>query len=331
MRYKLQPHLFPKQKPRVGETKKNKQWFLLTQTNTVKSLKIPSQGGAREAVQPHLNVSYNSAIALHKNKVMFCGGCSYQDDIKNAKCSIISFDGNIWKEEGNLMFPRYDATAVSVKGALYIFGGLSSFDLIENRTERFLNGNCETIFFGLARSRSLACAVVVKDLVFLIGGSFPQQPIEKILNFRCNQLLKQTCGNPETASSSVDCINISSKQLRQFAPLNEGRASFAATVIESTIYVFGGFSNNGDSLSSTEFLDTKDENPTWTFLTNAPVLLPMASSCLISDDEIIVLGGDSDQLFCYDTTSGTWKTSVKTEQEKLGNDVAGAKIFGLGM
>nr|CAB3260014.1 kelch-like protein 5 [Phallusia mammillata] len=227
----------------------------------------------------------------------------------------MSFDGKSWTSECSINFHRAGATAVSVKGSVYIFGGYSN-QRFENRTERYVDGCWKhDMQKDQLNNRSEACTMIIGENVFLLGGrdTRPLRP-------RLSRLI-----------NSVDAINIRTNQWKKVAPLNDARMNFAASTVRDVIYVFGGCSHSKQPFNSCEFLDTSTENATWTTLPYAPDVLNYATSFVLSNDEIIVLGGQSTQLCCFSTRTHTWKdtfTNCQQEQEKLGEAVISSRIFG---
>nr|CAB3259570.1 kelch-like protein 12 [Phallusia mammillata] len=96
LHFQIKPDTLEKQKPRSNNV--YKKWFLLTPNSTVKTLQLKEDSSCDD-VQTPLHVSYQSAIVLHENKVVFCGGLSLTHN--KATTSIVSFDGEVWKGEGN--------------------------------------------------------------------------------------------------------------------------------------------------------------------------------------------------------------------------------------
>nr|CAB3259386.1 kelch-like protein 12 [Phallusia mammillata] len=340
MHFHIEPERFEKQQPRIAQRKVNKRCYLLTPKNVVQSLQLKTSVPNSEEmkglfanpqhmiVQPPFHISHLSAIVLHENKVMFFGGAHPNN--KLGTTSIISFDEQVWKLEGNLNFPRAKASAVSVKGAVYIFGGTSS--KVENRTEMYVDGHClHDMPKDLKNNRLLSCAVVIGGIIYLFGNneatSYQPWQVENQFMFAPrNQFNIAT-----TNQTSVDAINTQTNEWSIVAPLNFQRTSFTAATVGNTIYVFGGCKNNRQHFNTGEFLDTSFDNPTWTLLPPAPVELRTATSFLLSNEEIIVLGGRSNQLCCFSTRTHTWKdtfTNCQQEQEKLGEAVISSRIFG---
>nr|CAB3259483.1 kelch-like protein 12 [Phallusia mammillata] len=371
MHFHFEPELFEKQRPRTGSSfgkdfqssrtiPAQNRCYLLTPQDSVQSLQldktyVPHGGGMRglfatkqhEVVRTPFHVSHQSAIVLHENKVMFFGGAHPNN--KLGTTSIISFDEQVWKLEGNLNFPRTKASAVSVEGAVYIFGGTNT--KVEYRTEMYVDGHClHDKPKDLKQNRSFPYAVVIEEIIYLIGGDEtaslqPRQSGNQLnfaagnqmpfgatnqINFRARNQFNFGARN----QTSVDAINTQTSEWYTVPPLNFLRTSFTASSVGNTIYVFGGCNNNRQRFNTGEFLDTSYDNPTWTVLPSTPIELRTATSFLLSNEEIIVLGGRSNQLCCFSTERHTWKftfTNSQQEQQKLGQAVIGSKMFGFGM
>ena len=201
------------------------------------------------------------AVASKHLSHAFCGGV-ISNQPTNA---VVQFDGNKWKQIDSMIEARCGAAAVYYKNNLYVFGGENTWvnpvqnhghqQSFNNFVKSFEVFNNEWKTGGNLKSdRSYACAEIVNNKIFLIGG-FTINTERRIYH---NQQSKEP-------TSSTDIYNVKNGSWSNGPTLKFARAAFGSAVVNSTVYVLGGIGVNGSCLKNVEFLETSSR--IWTTVT----------------------------------------------------------------
>nr|CAB3259354.1 kelch-like protein 12 [Phallusia mammillata] len=277
MHFHLKPEGIEKQAKRRGQGDP----FLLTPTNSIHEISMSTSMSVEEITQPIMHVSHASAVVLHGDKLFFFGG--YNQDGNAATTSIISFDGNNWKSEGNMNYARANASAVTLQEEIYVFCGESNGSYIR-KTEIFSGGQCvEDQQIQSGYDRKCAATVAVGDNAFTIGGLYRYQTYTTYGNYTYIDKVQH----------NTTRIDIRNRQKFDGHNLNEGRHSFGTSMVGSKIFVCGGLNAKSQPVNSIEVLDTTNinNNTPWTILQqNPPCQLGQTSALLFGDDQMLVLG-----------------------------------------
>lgn len=118
------------------------------------------------------------------------------------------------------------------------------------------------------------------------------------------------------SQAGVAKYDIASGKWSDLAAMPEPRSSFDAAVLDSTIYVIGGWSMNGDEDSkwhkTAYCLDLTSRDAAWTALPEPP-FARRALSVAAHNGKIYAIGGMQEvggpttRVDCFDTKSGTWE------------------------
>nr|CAB3259365.1 kelch-like protein 12 [Phallusia mammillata] len=305
MHFHIKPEEIKKQPKRQGK----QTTFLLTPRNSVESISMGESTTKENITQPSMHVSHASAVVLHGDKLFFFGGYPNPNNIV-ATTSIISFDGKNWKNEGNMNFARANASAVSIQDDIYVFCGESNGAYV-NQTEKFNSGRCVGDQQKHSNyQRTHAASVAVGDNIYTIGGVFTQPTQVSHYN-------QQRHGVNQNAVVQVITTRINIKNGQRFDGnnLNHGRHSFGTCVLGSKIFVCAGINQTNQPINSIEVLDTtniiNNNNIPWTIVQQQiPLHLGKTSCVLIGADQMLVLGGSTDDLHCFDCTASKWKREI---------------------
>eukprot|EP00831_Metopus_contortus_P004038 TRINITY_DN1148_c0_g1_i2.p1 TRINITY_DN1148_c0_g1~~TRINITY_DN1148_c0_g1_i2.p1 ORF type:complete len:210 (-),score=33.81 TRINITY_DN1148_c0_g1_i2:130-759(-) len=140
---------------------------------------------------------------------------------------------------------------------------------------------------NIPRSRHCLVAPEGKTLLYALGGE-----------------------NATGVLNKCECYDIKENKWEAGPDLNEGRCSFSACVVGSTIYAVGGW--NKDYLNSIERLNFDSIFPEWQKLKLKKFSLPplqIPGLCGLNDKELLIFGGTkakeeaSTETFLLDTTS----------------------------
>jgi len=228
-----------------------------------------------------------------------CGGRLYVVGDYSTSVGCFNPQKNSWKSK-ETAFPSQIATGFTITSfneELYIIGGFlkSEDDEVEGVVKEAYKYNPIRNEWkqlaSMATERSSHCAVVLEDLIYVIGGS-----------------------DRHTALESVECYDPSTNQWMKVPDLtNPRRLSSAATVCEK-IFVVGGYFEMGDITE--EMIEPTCElfDPClnqWSLVSIPKV--PRAGCGIVSvDDTVYVFGGQDgngrflDSVECFDAKCNEW-------------------------
>ena len=252
----------------------------------------------------------DSAVVFDHPITVLCGGKTKSN---KASKRVVRFDSVQWMKMPAMNEARCGAAAVSHKGSLYVFQGetfpISSSAMFSpgqrNPDAQNFSTTCE-VFDEASRkwsifptlwtpSISYGAAVSINDLIYLIGGFMPAKD---------SQENKTLCKFVHRSTSTLD------PEKKLWSPvgnLSEARASFGYTVLDSCIYVVGGYGNKKSIVSSVEIMNTTEN--IWTRLTNISGLSHSMyhnfyiSACFVSDTLFAV---DHQGRLCKSTKGENW-------------------------
>ena len=252
-----------------------------------------------------IKITTDCAIATKYPVSFMCGGSF---DSK----TVVKFDGRNWIKQPDINKGRCGAAATFFNNHLYVFGGQDGCFSYSNFLKSYeIFTDCWNSYELLGLGRSYFGAHTINDKIYLIGGfkkknsnSFPYRLVSNISNIFC----------PNKQS------------LTEVSPMTTARAAFASAVHESSIYVCGGMDQDGESLSSMEYLETT--NHVWTVLRFEDSLkAPIGSSCVVQDkfyikskNEIISFDFSTQRCFVfYDVSEYSSFVLIPFDQISLDN------------
>jgi len=244
----------------------------------------------------------NRATAVFDANIYGCGGEGTNDVNPTKQCMVLDvlnkFDYH-WKSSEEFISPMLDArtsaAAVGAYGELYVFGGsnstppnlsLMSSVLIynpESKEWRYLDSEME-------HARAGHCAILKKDLVFLLGGKTAGCGCDKDMSFDTYNITskewktysldgtEQRMGHAcvlykdqiivSGGASGTDWTNLRDDviaidiipgenfaQISSLPSLNTPRMSHGMTIYMDSPYVMGGHSTNDDYIKDNEILN----------------------------------------------------------------------------
>ena len=253
-----------------------------------------------------LNV--DCSVAVKYVNYMFCGG---KDQYNQASKTVIQFNGLEWKIVASMNEARCGCAAIYYKNDLLVFGGERTW--IDPKRCYYDNGknpNCKTDFVesfevfkenwktlgNLTSIRSYACAEVAEDKVYLIGGFTLNKNDGHLFNYR-NTYSKIPC-------TSTEIYDVEENKWSNGPILNIARACFGSILLNSTIYVVGGFGVGCSLLNDVEFLDTTCG--VWTrVISNSLFTLSQASAYCVQG-QIYLTSPDTKSMVRFDPNSFQW-------------------------
>ena len=208
-----------------------------------------------------MKINTNCAIATKYPVSFMCGGSF---DSK----AVVKFDGRNWIKQPDMNKRRFGAAATFFNNHLYVFGGQDNCDSYSNFLKSYEIFTDSWKEFELpGPGRSYLGAHTVKNKIYLIGGFKSRYSNSAPYRLACK-------------ISNIFCPHLQS--LTEISPMTTARAAFASAVHESNIYVCGGVDQDGESLSSIEFLETT--NHLWTELQYDNGLdVRIGSNCVVQD------------------------------------------------
>jgi len=229
------------------------------------------------------------AVANKHPVTVLCGGIQVN---KNVTMNIaVCFNGARWLDMPCLNVARCGAAAAIVNNAVYVFGGECD-PVDEGEYHHRLDNNpvhskfcksfekldetgCWEAFENLIVNRSFFSAVVIHDKIYLIGGfkpsvGGPPGGPESLYSqfYRC----KRPC-------SDTDVYCPVSNTWEKSGNLNEARASFSCTVMNSNVYVLGGKSSSS-KLYSVEIFNSLESK--WTIVKDVLNNHTVLSACSVN-------------------------------------------------
>ena len=243
----------------------------------------------------------NCAVATKHPLSAFCGGLDVNNQVTG---KVVRFDGIRWINLPALNEPRCGAAAVFLHESLFVFGG-ENFPVSAEATYRRGQSNPDASNFestiekfdqewsreNLEKPRSYFAAHAVNNKIYLIGGYALTEP-------DLNQN-RQFC---KKASNETLIFCPTKKSWKKIGNLHTARASFASAISKrsfacSTIYVFGGETTGGGTVSSAESLNTNEN--VWVNIVTPFGLTPKSSCCV--NHNVYFLNNTT--LFCYNINS----------------------------
>ena len=169
-------------------------------------------------------ISLPSLVQTSEEEILLCGG------VNNGR-ECLKLDNNKWQEHSRLKNTRHDdASAVSMPGGIYIFGGnysRTTWEWLRSGTNQWQIGNSTIPGFGF----SDGCAVKINDNeILLIGG---QDTYKRVLKFNTNTKTFTNIGNV----------------------LNQYKAFPACTLFQEKVIIAGGKDLSGKFSNSTEIIN----------------------------------------------------------------------------
>ena len=165
-----------------------------------------------------------SLIQTSEEEILLCGG-------RNNEQKCLELKDNQWHFHSNLKTFRYYASAVSMPGGIFIFGGNSAttWEWLPSRTNLWQSGSTNIPGYGLF----IGCAVKINDNeILLIGGKYAYK---RVLKFNTNTKEFTNLGDV----------------------LKQERWYHACIVFEDKIIITGGLIS-GIKGSSTEIINLND-------------------------------------------------------------------------
>jgi len=138
-------------------------------------------------------------------------------------CEVFDVEDGSWNECQPLPDPRFNVSAVSVTGSIYITGGIVCRDQAPNRihTKSVLSYNTTNNQWqqepGMIFKRSSHCSLFMDGFIYAIGG------------YDGSSCLK-----------SVERFDMKRQEWEQVSDLHHSRSSFAAVTLDDYMYVLGG-------------------------------------------------------------------------------------------
>ena len=223
-----------------------------------------------------------------------CGGRLYvifDDCLTKVNC--FNPQKNTWKLK-ETTFPSLIAegfTVTSFNENLYIIGGdlnseIEGVEGVVNETHKYnpIRNEWKQLA-SMATERAAHCAVVLEDLIYVIGGS-----------------------DRHTTLKSVECYDPSTNQWRQAPDLTNARRNFSAATVCEKIVVIGGYFGIGEAATTCELFDPCLNQ--WSLVSSPKV--PRPDCGIVSVDDIVyVFGGENeesilDSVECFDAKCNEW-------------------------
>ena len=205
---------------------------------------------------------------------------------------------NIWTSDNMVTMPkeRVDCSVTALNEKLYVTGGKDNMKRVD-KFDPHLHEWSEVASMKIGRYAH--CAVVVGNLIYVLGGS-----------------------DGEICHDSMECFDSSTNQWTDKMHMNAKRKYPSAATSCGKIFVVGGY---GDSNFQTLEESCEVFDPTvsqWTLLSRP--LMPRAASALVSfDHHLYLFGGEDntneqklDTVECYDIKNDKWEL-IGTMPEKL--------------
>ncbi|XP_076815316.1 kelch-like protein 12 [Clavelina lepadiformis] len=201
----------------------------------------------------------SSAVVPYGAGALFCGG------MENGKPTnkVALFTGWDFQSVAPMNVARMNASAVCIRGDVLVFGGdLSTLHTTPSRRHQHsdfckIAKDFEIFEFGKKQwkvggnlptgPRSEAAAVVVNELIYLLGGYNNRIPDPRP-GYHASMQVKQAC-------NLVDVYNHSTKLWTSSNNMSTARAAFGAAALNNRIYCVGGMQNSNSQVSSSEFFD----------------------------------------------------------------------------
>lgn len=253
---------------------------LIKNSNIIPSLPIPTGGS-----------SSGSNMIEHDKAILFCGG--YNSNSRNC----VQLVNSQWKKHSTLKQKRCDASIVSTNSAIYIFGGSvfpNTYEYLLKNSNEWQMGKTE-----IPEGFKDGCAISVRSgrEIWLFGG---WDTPNRILSFDVDtHTFKQL---PQTLKSVIS---------RKYGH----RCAYIPGT--NKVIITGGATNGGDTLNSTEIIDTD----TGTVIIGSPMNSRRSSHGIgiISIDNrerLVVFGGHFrgmlDSVEFYNAESHKWEpTNIK--------------------
>jgi len=228
-----------------------------------------------------------------------CGGRLYVmfDYHLTKKVSCFNPQKNTWKLK-ETVFPSQIAagfTVTSFNENLYIIGGYLNSEIegvegVVNETHKYnpIRNEWKQLA-SMATERATHCAVVLEDLIYVIGGS-----------------------DHHTALKSVECYDPSTNQWRQAPDLTNARRNFSAATVCEKIVVIGGYFGIGEATTMEPTCELFDPCLNQWSLVSSPKVPRTACGIVSVDDIVYVFGGENeeesilDSMECFDAKRNEW-------------------------
>ena len=207
------------------------------------------------------------------NELFVIGGEKPEKEISSVEAYDTSI--NTWSNKASLSIPRSFHASCMHNGKIYVFGGFTSNGLNNNVTHEVSVSSVEvydpanntwTLMSPMDKDNWGMSCVTVNDRIYVIGGA--------------NNSARYEVYNPtlDIWESGGELITA-----RQYG--------FAAAEINEIIYILGGYTDAGDSLSSVEALNTSDS--TWQTKTSMLSAKHDIGHATINESIFIIGGRDS--------------------------------------
>lgn len=195
----------------------------------------------------------------------------------------------------HLRTARFAAAAVASGYGIYVIGGGNAHGDPISDIERFdiRTGHSEP-FARLQVARRDHRALVIDGKIYVIGGYNGTPPF-----------------NDPPFESSMEIVDLATRQVTLGPEMPEGRADFACAVIDRKIYVIGGARLHGQSIATTNRALVYDLS-TRQWSVGTPMPTPRMTVGQKVDDFIVVAGGYSsgrnlDQVEFYSPRENLWR------------------------
>ena len=255
------------------------------------------------------NMAYkNMATAIFDARIYGCGGEDTNDVAPTKKCMVLDVLNNYpadnykWKSSDDAIPPmpdaRTNAAAVGAYGELYVFGGsnvsspnlflMSSVFIYNPERKKWRN-----LDEDMTHARAGHCAILQKDLVFIIGGktagcdkdmsvdtynitsktweTYSLEGQTQRTGHACtlyNNKIIVSGGSNGTDWTNVlnDVISIdvtpgsNFMHVKEYPKLNQSRMSHGMTIYKNSPYVIGGHGTNDEYIQDNERLSEDETN-----------------------------------------------------------------------
>jgi len=241
-----------------------------------------------------------SLVQTSEEEILLCGGYG-----NSQKC--LELKNNQWQDHSNLKNKRTRASAVSMLGGIFLFGGRRSrssttWEWLPSGTNQWQSGNISIPGNGFKNG----CVVKINDIEILLIGGY--KTYQRVLKFNTNTKEFTNLGDV----------------------LNQGRFGHACTLHEDQVIIAGGRDSSKSILSSTEIINLNDLTKAHTTAGNLVQARSAHGLVVVHVDNkptVLAVGGgyieggwkELDSIEMWNPTTGTWKmTSMRLSEPKGG-------------
>jgi hypothetical protein len=238
-----------------------------------------------------IELSTEEAAEPAQQELAFVMGGMYYYDRGGTLSSMEGYDvsSGQWSAATAMSTCRHNFGACVVMGEIYVTGGEDEDDEPLSSVEKYSpSSDTWSNVSALPEPRSRHAAVAVGSAMYVLGGFIEGD----IVLYATASVLKL---------DSVHGI------WKEAAPMPEPRFNFAACVVGSNIYVFGGMSNYNHGERSVFRYDAETDD--WSTLASMPGVGSRHSATELGGLVYILgTGADYSGLQCYDPASDLWST-----------------------